>query len=167
MERVGKSARETVQSRLGRSVHVIGPAYAPAGDRGKDHQGTAADAAHAHSQAGQQRDLSHIVDVHYRGGMFGIGLGPRLVTQQSERKDCYVDGPVPLDDGIQYRLMGVKPARVKLNAVDTGSACLEYAPLLFAQVICPARGQHHRVIRRQSGRHLESDLAAAPKDHHR
>lgn len=102
MERVGKSARETVQSRLGRSVHVIGPAYAPAGDRGKDHQGTAADAAHAHSQAGQQRDLSHIVDVHYRGGMFGIGLGPRLVTQQSERKDCYVDGPVPLDDGIQY-----------------------------------------------------------------
>ena len=85
VQRVGQSAGERVEARLGRAVDVVGAAGAGAGHRREHHDRTAARRPHRRRQHRQQADLGGVVGVHDRGGMGGVGLGAGLVAEDSER----------------------------------------------------------------------------------
>ena len=119
---VGQAAGEPVQTRLGRSVDVVGPAHPHPGDRGEHDDAPGAGRPHRRRQHGQQADLRDVVGVHDGHGVGGVGLGAGLVAEDPERQHRGADRAVLGDDRVDQRAVRRQVVGVEFLARERSAA---------------------------------------------
>lgn len=165
MQGIGQAVGESVESGLGRAVHIVGAAHPGAGHRGEHHDPAAPGGPHPVGQQRQQTDLRHVVGVHDGHRVLGVGLGAVLVAEYAERHCGGADRSVLGLDLVEHRCVTAEVVGVERLDVHRSRTRRGERRYLLVKPAGAARGQHHGGTPGQSQRQLTTDLAATTENH--
>lgn len=146
--------------------YIVGAAGPGSGDRGEHHNAAPVRGAHALGQHREQADLGDVVGVHDGHGMRRIRLGPVLIPQHPECQYRCADRSVGGFDRLDDTRVAGDGVGVELVRVHLGGAGCPHRGDLRLEVVGATRGQHNDRPGREPHREFDTDLAAAPENHH-
>ena len=159
MQRVGQSARETVEACLCRAVDVVGFPNADAGNRGEHDELATTLLSQQVCGMGQDGHLRNVVGVHYRHRVLGVCLCASVVAQNAERQHDGAQFAMGFDDRIEHtpvrrHVVGIEEQRGHLPC----PSC-RHLRNLIVQFLATPRGKHHFSALCQPNSYLHADIA--------
>ncbi len=163
VESICKSAGESIQSCLCRTVDVVCSSHSNASDRAEHNDLTSALRSQQFRHNCEDIDLRHVVGVHDRNRMGGILFSQSLISQHSEGEHGDPDRPVLGDDLFQPGMVGGYVGGVELDAVHGARPSGCDPSYLLGQVLAAASREDNDPARCEALHCFQPNLAATAK----